>query len=546
MAGLVKPALAGNEMTSYVINSYDAYTGCKAEYLFDGIEVKNSWSANAFYWYNEASHIDVTLNQDCNLWTFGCDSSLSKNKFTFIKRYVDGTWVNVTSEFTQEASVLNDWVKAVSGLTAGRYRFEASNVRVDSEWYFETLASPFLLKADNQFFSIKQEFYDKAERVYNPLPSADFAQGFQLEELFDKIHTGGEEVNTVHPPMTSNTTPTPYVVTASSEYNSTYRAWKAFDNSASMNDSWIVGNGLKTGWIQIDLSAPTKINKFSITADLNQSHAVASPKDFTLQGSNDGINFVNIESYENQSDWSIGLTKLYILDSIVEYRYYRLDVSAGAGGSLGITICKLGLYYDPSITEKFKPIDKFNNFQIISKEEATQLDLQSIKSTRELIVANDDIILSIAQNIDFFSLSSQGIVKLVLSIDNGLTWKTWDGENFINIDCYIPQTQYDEMTAQELTKWSHAEDMIYAQGIDPIILNTLDFNTLKADTLRFAYVLSRPGRNFIAETSQLDWQFDATGSMQKLKDSEQTVSVYQGQASIISNVSTDIITVNVV
>jgi hypothetical protein len=199
----------------------------------------------------------------------------------------------------------------------------------------------------------------------------------------------------------------------------------------------------------------------------------------------------------------------------------------------------------------FKPISKFSDFQIILSEANTAINIKGIKTTKELIVANDDITTSLAHNIDYFKIlantSGADNIKLALSIDNGVTWKTWDAitSNFIDLNCVIPTTPYAQMTSTELSQWETAKELIYTNGINSTLFNTLNFNLLPKGKIRFAYVLYRPTYSTLAETTQLDWKFDAEGSMQRMTDAECTVNIQTKQIKLISKVSNSIVNINV-
>ncbi|MCM3274339.1 hypothetical protein M3691_36975, partial [Paenibacillus elgii] len=68
------------------------------------------------------------------------------------------------------------------------------------------------------------------------------------------------------PKMTSNTSPTPYVASASSAHSANYDAWIAF-NGGDGTTYWTPGNGIKKGWIKIDLNIPKIISRYSIKAN---------------------------------------------------------------------------------------------------------------------------------------------------------------------------------------------------------------------------------------------------------------------------------------
>lgn len=201
-------------------------------------------------------------------------------------------------------------------------------------------------------------------------------------------------------------------------------------------------------------------------------------------------------------------------------------------------------------TETFRPIDKFDNFSIISEKGGKVIKLKAISTTLELIVATDDISTSVASNIDYFTLTStrsnNGLIKLALSIDEGITWKTWNTATllFEDLNCVISKTPFLQMSDEELIDWNNARDNIYENGIDVATFNTLDFNLLSSKTIRFAYVLSRPTYVDKTETDRLDWQFDAKGNLQKMKDSECTISVYDQQVKVKSLIDNPIVKVN--
>jgi hypothetical protein len=75
--------------------------------------------------------------------------------------------------------------------------------------------------------------------------------------LFTATGGGG----TSYPPaMTSETTPSPYVVTKGYQHSSTYPAWKAFDGSGNSASSmwWTLGlssANAANNWVQIDLGS---------------------------------------------------------------------------------------------------------------------------------------------------------------------------------------------------------------------------------------------------------------------------------------------------
>lgn len=158
----------------------------------------------------------------------------------------------------------------------------------------------------------------------------------------------------ITPVMTSNNTPTPYIVTTSSNQTG-YEGYKAFNNQNELHtDAWATGNNLATGWIQLDFSALTKINAFSIYArnwdtSLN-GDATECPKEFILYGSNDGGFYEQIKQVTNQIQWSKKEGRLYNLDFPVNYRYYKIQIISNNGKSTFTAIGEIKFYQDDGTT----------------------------------------------------------------------------------------------------------------------------------------------------------------------------------------------------
>lgn len=127
--------------------------------------------------------------------------------------------------------------------------------------------------------------------------------------------------------MTSNTTPTPLVASASSEFDSTLRAWNAFSDSTG-NWCTVSGQALNS-FITLDFGTTKVINCFSITprttAQLNQS-----PKIFELQTSTDGQNFTTTQAFTYTS-WIASATVNFDLNSATSSRYFRILIKENMG-----------------------------------------------------------------------------------------------------------------------------------------------------------------------------------------------------------------------
>lgn len=150
----------------------------------------------------------------------------------------------------------------------------------------------------------------------------------------------------ITPVMTSNTTPSPYVVTASSIYSSTYDAWKAFNGTVTDdNDCWATVNGTITGWIKIDFGSSTKIRAVSIQCRTMLT-TTSSMNTFILYGSNDNIIFEELKTVANQNYWSPTETRIFKLSESVTFRYYRINIVSNNGSTIYSDIGDIKFWQD--------------------------------------------------------------------------------------------------------------------------------------------------------------------------------------------------------
>ncbi|MFJ7982415.1 discoidin domain-containing protein [Lysinibacillus xylanilyticus] len=141
--------------------------------------------------------------------------------------------------------------------------------------------------------------------------------------------------------MTSNTAPSPYVASASSEYSGSSGAWKAFDGTTSVWESKTTTNE----WIQIDYGKSTKIN--NVTIQSSTSYPDRFPKSFEILGSNDGVEFHSIATITDEKAWSKEESRLYHFKNR-NYKSYRLKILSSFSNS-SIMIGEMLFGYDATI-----------------------------------------------------------------------------------------------------------------------------------------------------------------------------------------------------
>ena len=118
-----------------------------------------------------------------------------------------------------------------------------------------------------------------------------------------ELKSGG--VNQI-PAMTSNTAPSPNVITFTAETSN--KAFHAVDQNAG-TFGWAPSFVNPTFWM-INFGAGNKITADTLVLKNHTGTATVSPSDFTLQVSNDGVSFTTVLTVSGQS-WSANQTITY-------------------------------------------------------------------------------------------------------------------------------------------------------------------------------------------------------------------------------------------
>ena len=411
-------------------------------------------------------------------------------------------------------------------------------------------------------------------------------------EDYPIITIDGKDYYDVTPSMTSDITPSPYEVIPSSAWDGQlYGGYKAFNGTnVDANDCWASNNGEPNAYIIFNFGENRKVSHFTLTSR-NYSDTTSSPKSFTILGSNDNIHYTKIKDYTDNS-FKTNETKLFSFDKTVNFKYYKLQVNETNGqpyttiGELNYLLGKKDAFYliKDNGNNKIYNYDKDNNklvevtdisilkenalnntciydlnnvlpllsnlsddLTLLSNKDAAVL-VNGIKSTKELIVGKNSFSTRIASNIDWFKLDDDAIAKVVFTIDDGTTWKTYNTSNsaFEDLSVSIPNNKdYKDFTDEEKMAWNEAKEIFYNQGIDSSILNTIDFNSFDIEDIRFGYVLTAIDSNTMDKMKNLIWQFDSKGTMDLVDTSQVRQQLYYAGTKLISNIDADMLKVNI-
>lgn len=232
----------------------------------------------------------------------------------------------------------------------------------------------------------------------------------------------------ITPVMASNTTPTPYVAGASSIYNSTFQAYKAFNGTVTdSNDCWLA-NGT-TGAIVLDFGAIVSIKAFEIVGRYETSgYSTTAPKTFSLYGSNisTSTGFEEIYNGNNQILWNSTESRLFQLENSYSFRYFKLVIAENNGHVQASGVGLLKFYKDDGTTPV---IENRNNSLIYTLPFGSKLRLDNLASdlTYMLATENDSNnfgTLRIVGEDGKFDLAKAGIKTELLWTGKAITPKT--------------------------------------------------------------------------------------------------------------------------
>ena len=99
-------------------------------------------------------------------------------------------------------------------------------------------------------------------------------------------------------------------------------------NDGDVNSKWLTFTS--TGWVRYQLSKPVAVVDYALTSANDAPER--DPRDWTLSGSADGQNWTVLDTQTGQMFSDRFQTKQYHVANTTAYPFYRLDISANAGG----------------------------------------------------------------------------------------------------------------------------------------------------------------------------------------------------------------------
>lgn len=127
---------------------------------------------------------------------------------------------------------------------------------------------------------------------------------------------------------------------------SNYLPYLAFDNDP--NTYWQTTPNTYPVWLSYQSFMPFISKGYSLTAGpwgIGANGFAMLPKNWTFEGSNNGINWIILDTQTNQSSWTTSQKRIYSFNNTQAYSFYRLNISANNGKSK-IIVTNLEILYD--------------------------------------------------------------------------------------------------------------------------------------------------------------------------------------------------------
>lgn len=160
--------------------------------------------------------------------------------------------------------------------------------------------------------------------------------------------------------MTSNTVPGPFVASATSAFSGTFDAFRAFDGGVGGSQYWIgTGSGVDT--LKLDLGSGNAqiLDNYDIQAN-TVPEPLRSPKNWTMQGSNDNSTWTTVDTRTNETSWSSGQLRNYVCATrTTAYRYFRISITANNGDATYTDMGELTLHQSASVVHP-KALDHYS------------------------------------------------------------------------------------------------------------------------------------------------------------------------------------------
>ena len=193
----------------------------------------------------------------------------------------------------------------------------------------------------------------------------------------------------INPIMTG--TSQPYGTAYASSYYSSNLPWRAFDGVTTTDvGRWASNTTDGTGWLAYQFPEPKVVTAYRITGHYSSSWTSQNPRDFTFEGSNDGVQW-DILDQQTGVTWSTGAEqKLFFIDNKTPYLHYRVNITSIGNNTYRATIGELDLL-EPLTTGPYRTTLRLLTGGVDASDQDNEWDKYIVNSTLDgTITAGDD------------------------------------------------------------------------------------------------------------------------------------------------------------
>jgi hypothetical protein len=148
--------------------------------------------------------------------------------------------------------------------------------------------------------------------------------------------------------MTGASTPSPFVIANSSNFDANSFASRAFDALISTtNEAYWIGTGGGVDWVSLDLGSGNskRLGRYGVWPLEHITAPARTPKNWTIEGSNNNTTWTVLDTRTNQTSWSSNVPKLFTLATVgIAYRYFRINITANNGDATYTEIGQLSFF----------------------------------------------------------------------------------------------------------------------------------------------------------------------------------------------------------
>ncbi|MDM5349681.1 discoidin domain-containing protein [Lysinibacillus sphaericus] len=182
---------------------------------------------------------------------------------------------------------------------------------------------------------------------------------FFIFSTIGDAHAATGNPTSLVPKMTADNAPSGKA-TSSSEWFKPYLAFDGVPDYASNGGFHAWGTSQTTGWLAYEFDQPKILTKYVLFYGKHQSsnpgYTFNLPNSWTFEGSNDGVNWVELDKVNDYTTWEDG-ENTFTISNNQPFKHFRINVTKNNGSvsnQVNLTIHELQLWgYDS--TEKPNP-----------------------------------------------------------------------------------------------------------------------------------------------------------------------------------------------